>query len=180
MKFCSNCGHEVVVTIPPGDHLPRFVCEHCGTIHYQNPRIIAGCIAEWQGGILLCRRAIEPRAGFWTLPAGFMENHETTEQAAAREAAEEALADVEIIAPLALVDVPHISQVHLMFRAYLKDGRHGTGHETLETALVAEADIPWEQIAFASVRFALERFVEDRRKGTFGFHTSTWEHRGWA
>ena len=180
MKFCSNCGHEVVVTIPPGDHLPRFVCEHCGTIHYQNPRIIAGCIAEWQGGILLCRRAIEPRAGFWTLPAGFMENHETTEQAAAREAAEEALADVEIIAPLALVDVPHISQVHLMFRGRLKEGRHGTGHETLETALVAEADIPWEQIAFASVRFALERFVEDRRKGTFGFHTSTWEHRGWA
>lgn len=180
MKFCSNCGKEVVVTIPPGDHLPRFVCEHCGTIHYQNPRIIAGCIAEWQERILLCRRAIEPRAGFWTLPAGFMENHETTEQAAAREAAEEALAEVEIIAPLALVNVPHISQVHLMFRGHLKGGRHGTGHETLETALVAEADIPWEQIAFGSVRFALERFVEDHRKGTFGFHTSTWEHRGWA
>ena len=170
----------MVVAIPPGDHLPRFVCEHCGTIHYQNPRIIAGCIAEWQDRILLCRRAIEPRAGFWTLPAGFMENHETTEQAAAREAAEEALADVEIIAPLALVNVPHISQVHLMFRGRLKDGRHGTGHETLETKLVTEAEIPWEQVAFASVRFALERFVEDRRNGTFGFHTSTWEHRGWA
>lgn len=180
MKFCSNCGNEVVVTIPPGDHLPRFVCERCGTIHYQNPRIIAGCIAEWQGRILLCRRAIEPRAGYWTLPAGFMENHETTEQAAAREAAEEALAEVEIVAPLALVNVPHISQVHLIFRGRLKDGRHGTGHETLETTLAAERDIPWEQLAFASVRFALERFVADRRAGVFGFHTSTWERHGWA
>ncbi|HEV2212053.1 MAG TPA: NUDIX domain-containing protein, partial [Gammaproteobacteria bacterium] len=152
----------------------------CGSIHYQNPRLITGCIAEWQDRILLCRRAIEPRAGFWTLPAGFMENHETTEQAAAREAAEEALADVEIIAPLALVNVPHISQVHLMFRGHLRHGRHGAGQETLETRLVMEAEIPWEQIAFASVRFALERFLEDRRKGAFGFHTSTWEHRGWA
>jgi ADP-ribose pyrophosphatase YjhB (NUDIX family) len=109
-----------------------------------------------------------------------MENHETTEQAAAREAAEEALAEVEIIAPVALVNVPHISQVHLMFRGRLKGGRHGPGQETLETRLAAEAEIPWEEIAFASVRFALERFLEDRRKGTFGFHTSTWEHHGWA
>ena len=99
MKFCSQCGHEVVVTIPPGDNLPRFVCEACGTIHYQNPKLVVGCLAEWQGKILLCRRAIDPRKGYWTLPAGFMENGETIEQAALREAQEEALAEVEVLSP---------------------------------------------------------------------------------
>jgi len=163
------------VAIPPGDHLPRYVCEACGSIHYQNPRMVVGCLAEWQGRILLCRRAIEPRKGFWTLPAGFMENDETTEQAAMRETAEEAMAEVEILAPLALVNVPHISQVHFMFRGRLKDGRHGAGPESLETVLADERDIPWGEIAFPSVRYALERFCEDRRRGTFGFHVSTWE-----
>ena len=175
MKFCSNCGHDLVVTIPPGDHLPRFVCEACGTIHYQNPRIVAGCVAEWQGRLLLCKRAIEPRAGFWTLPAGFMENHETTEAAAARETAEEALAVAVELAPFALVNVPHVSQVHLLFRAKLKDGRHAPGPESLETMLVTEQDIPWSEIAFPSVRITLERYLEDRRRGSFGFHIATWE-----
>jgi len=175
MKFCSNCGNDVVVAIPSGDHLPRYVCEACGAIHYQNPRLIVGCLAEWQDQILLCRRAIDPRKGFWTLPAGFMENHETMEQAAIRETAEEALAEVETLEPLALVSVPHISQVHFMFRARLQNGRHGAGAESLETRLMHERDIPWAEIAFPSVRYALERFCEDRRKGTSGFHISTWE-----
>ena len=175
MKFCSNCGHEVVVTIPPGDNLPRFVCESCGTIHYQNPRLVVGCLAEWQGLILLCRRAIEPRKGYWTLPAGFMENGETTEQAALRETAEEALATAEGLEPFALVNVPHVSQVHLMFRGRLRDGKHAPGTESLETALVAEQDIPWSEISFPSVRYALERYLEDRRKGVFAFHISTWD-----
>jgi ADP-ribose pyrophosphatase YjhB (NUDIX family) len=175
MKFCSNCGKDLVVTIPLGDHLPRYVCEACGTVHYQNPKIVAGCVAEWQGKLLLCKRAIEPRAGFWTLPAGFMENSETTAAAAARETAEEALAEAVDLHPFALVDVPHVSKVHLMFRGVLKDGRHAPGTESLETALVDEKDVPWGEIAFPSVRFTLERYLEDLRSGHFGFHTTTWK-----
>lgn len=177
MKFCSHCGHGLSHLTPPGDHLPRFVCGACGTIHYQNPKLVAGCVAEWQGRILICKRAIEPRAGFWTLPAGFMENGETTAAAAARETAEEALAEAVDLKPFALVDVPHADQVHLMFRAVLKDGRHAPGPESLETRLVEERDIPWEEIAFPSVRFTLERYLEDRRLERFGFHSTTWERK---
>ena len=177
MNFCSQCGSTLTFTVPPGDHLPRFVCAACNTIHYQNPKLVAGCVAEWQGKILLCKRAIEPRAGFWTLPAGFMENGETTEAAAARETAEEALAEAVDLQPFALVNVPHVDQVHLMFRGVLKDGRHAPGPESLETKLVEEAEIPWAEIAFPSVRFTLERYLEDRRLGRFGFHITTW-HKG--
>ncbi|HET7921713.1 MAG TPA: NUDIX hydrolase [Gammaproteobacteria bacterium] len=174
MNFCSHCGQPVSLATPPGDHLPRYVCAACGTVHYQNPKLVVGCLCEWQDRVLLCRRAIEPRAGYWTLPAGFMENDETVEQGAARETREEALAEAVDLAPLALVNVPHVNQVHLMFRAGLREGRFGAGTETLEAALVAEADIPWVDIAFPSVRFALERFFEDRRRGEFGFHLHTW------
>jgi len=177
MRFCSHCGHSISRLTPPGDHLPRFVCTACGTIHYQNPKLVTGCVAEWQGRILICKRAIEPRLGFWTLPAGFMENGETTQAAAARETAEEALAEAVDLHPFALVDVPHVDQVHLMFRAVLKDGRHAPGPESLETRLVQEQEIPWEEIAFPSVRFTLERYLEDRRHGRFGFHTTTWERK---
>jgi len=177
MQFCSHCGHSISRLTPPGDHLPRFVCTACGTIHYQNPKLVTGCVAEWQGRILICKRAIEPRLGFWTLPAGFMENGETTQAAAARETAEEALAEAVDLHPFALVDVPHVDQVHLMFRAVLKDGRHAPGPESLETRLVQEQEIPWEEIAFPSVRFTLERYLEDRRHGRFGFHTTTWERK---
>ncbi|MGH8306824.1 MAG: NUDIX hydrolase [Gammaproteobacteria bacterium] len=175
MKYCGSCGHEVMVKIPPGDHLSRYVCEHCGVIHYQNPKLVVGCVAEWENEILLCRRAIDPRKGYWTLPAGFMENSETVEQAAVRETREEALADVELLAPLALVNVPHISQVHFMFRGRLRGGQFGVGAETLETVLIDESRIPWTDIAFPSVRYTLERFFEDRRRGQFEFHISTWQ-----
>ncbi|HSN18560.1 MAG TPA: NUDIX hydrolase [Gammaproteobacteria bacterium] len=176
MKFCSHCGREVSFITPPGDHLPRFVCTGCHAIHYQNPKLVTGCVAEWQGRILICKRAIEPRAGFWTLPAGFMENGETTEAAAARETAEEALAEAIELHPFALVNVPHVDQVHLMFRAVLKDGRHAPGPESLDTRLVEEREIPWDQIAFPSVRFTLERYLDDRRRHDFGFHITTWVH----
>jgi len=175
MKYCSHCGHEVVHIVPPGDNVPRFVCPACGAVHYQNPKLVVGCVAEWQGLILLCRRAIEPRKGFWTLPAGFMENGETTQHAALRETAEEALAEAEGLEPFALVNVPHVDQVHLMFRGHLRDGKHAAGAESLETALFAEQDIPWGEIAFPSVRYTLERFLEDRRRGGYGFHITTWE-----
>jgi ADP-ribose pyrophosphatase YjhB (NUDIX family) len=162
MKFCSACGHPVASRIPAGDHLPRFVCESCETIHYENPRIIAGCIPEWQGKILLCRRAIEPRRGFWTPPAGFMENGEGVQDAAAREAQEEALADVEIGSLVSIVNVIRAHQVHIFFRARLHSTNFGVGPESLEVALYDEKDIPWPEIAFATVEFALRRYLEDR------------------
>lgn len=174
MKYCSHCGHELTLKTPAGDNLPRHVCEHCGRIHYENPKLVVGCVPEFDGKVLLCRRAIHPRQGFWTLPAGFMENSETIEQAALREAQEEALAEVEQLTPLALVSVPHVSQVHFMFRGCVRQGRFGVGAETLETTLFAEDAIPWNEIAFPSVRYTLECFFADRRRGHFGFHITTW------
>ena len=170
MKFCSNCGHAVNILIPPGDTLPRAVCGHCGTVHYENPRVVVGCVPEWHGQILLCRRAIEPRRGFWTAPAGFLEIGESLHTAAVRETAEEAMADVEIGSLLSVVNVLGAAQVHVMFRARLRTAQHGAGVESLETELFDEADIPWPEIAFASVRFALECFFLDRREQRERFH----------
>lgn len=170
MKFCPDCGHSVTVKVPDGDHLPRHVCDACGTIHYHNPRIIAGCVIETKGKILLCKRAIEPRRGYWTIPAGFMENGESVQRAAARESVEEALAHVQIGSLLAIVNVLHANQVHIMFRAGLEDGRYGVGPESLETDLYEEQQIPWDQIAFRSVEFALRRYLEDRQAGVERTH----------
>ena len=170
MKFCSECGRPVAFRIPPGDHLPRHVCDACGTIHYANPKLVAGCVPEWEGRILLCRRAIEPRRGYWTIPAGFMENGETLMAAAARESMEEALARVEIGSLLAMVHVTHAHQVHVMFRARLVEGAFGIGPESLESMLVEEKDVPWTEIAFASTDFALRRYFEDRAAGREQLH----------
>jgi ADP-ribose pyrophosphatase YjhB (NUDIX family) len=153
----------------------RHVCTRCGRVHYLNPRLVIGCIVESQGRILLCRRAIEPQYGLWTLPAGFMENGESAPQAAARETAEEALAHVAIDALFALVSLPRIDQVHLFYRARLPDGAFGAGEESLEARLFAETEIPWEKIAFHSVSFCLEAYLADRRRGAFGFHECTLE-----
>src|SRR5262245_40541939 len=165
MKFCSNCGARVEQRIPEGDNLPRFVCADCGSIHYQNPRLVVGCVPEHEGRILLCLRAIEPRRGFWTVPAGFMENGETLQQAAARESFEEALASVEIGSLLAIVNVTHAHQVHVFFRATLASPSFGPGPESLEVKLLDPVDIPWRDIAFRSTIFSLERYLEDRAKG---------------
>ena len=177
MKFCSHCGQPVALTVPAGDHLPRYVCTSCGSVHYQNPKIVAGCVPEHEGRILLCRRAIEPRRGYWTIPAGFMERGETTQDAARRESIEEAMAEVEIGSLLAIVHVLHADQVHMMFRARLAEPRFGAGPESLEVALVEEADIPWQDIAFRSVDFALRRYLEDRRRGAEGHHFTTLDYR---
>ena len=175
MKFCSDCGAPVTLKIPPGDTLLRYVCDACGTIHYQNPRMIVGCIPEWQDQILLCRRAIEPRHGLWTVPAGFMENGETTYQGAIRETLEEANARVEIEAPYALYNIPHINQVYILFRARLLDRDFSAGAETLEARLFDEPDVPWDQLAFATVRNTLRHYYGDKARGTFEFHTGTIE-----
>ena len=173
MKYCSDCGAGVTLRIPPGDTLPRHVCVSCGTIHYQNPKIVVGAIPEWGERILLCRRAIEPRHGFWTLPAGFMENAESTAQAAARETLEEACARIEVGELFTLISVPHINQVHIVYRARLLDLDFGPGEESLEVALFEEKDIPWDDIAFRTIALTLRHYFEDRRRGSFGTHNAS-------
>ena len=170
MNFCSHCGAPVSLKVPAGDNLPRHVCERCGAIHYQNPKMVVGAIPEWEGRLLLCRRAIEPRAGLWTLPAGFMENAETAAEAAARETLEEACARVEIGELFSFITVPHITQVHILYRARLLDLDFAPGHESLEVQLFEEARIPWEEIAFRTIGLTLRHYFEDRRAGRYGFH----------
>jgi ADP-ribose pyrophosphatase YjhB (NUDIX family) len=167
MKYCSQCGETVTVKVPEGDSLPRHVCVACGTIHYQNPKIVVGCIPEWDDRILLCRRAIEPRYGLWTLPAGFMENGETVQQGAARETLEEARARVEIGTLYTLFNLPHISQVYMLFRGRLLDLDFGPGSESLEVALVPESEVPWQEIAFPVIKESLLLYFRDRAEGAF-------------
>ena len=175
MNFCSACGARVEYRVPPGDTLPRFVCAQCGMIHYENPKMVVGCIPEWENRIMLCRRAIEPRIGLWTVPAGFMENGETTAQGAQRETLEEANAKVEMLGLYALFNIPHINQVYMLFRARLLNLDFRAGAETLETALFEEHQIPWEHLAFATVKRTLKLYFKDRRDGTFRFHMGTIE-----
>ena len=170
MNYCSECGAAVELRTPPGDTLPRHVCTQCATIHYLNPKIVVGCVVAAEDSILLCRRAIEPRSGLWTLPAGFMENAESTAQAAMRETLEEACARVDIDALFAVVNIPTIDQVHLFYRGRLLDARHAAGPESLETGLFREAEIPWDQLAFRSVEYCLRAYLADRRAGRFGVH----------
>ncbi len=180
MKFCSECAHPVVLLIPPDDNRLRYVCNHCGTIHYQNPKMVIGSIPVWQHQgqvrVLLCRRAIEPRYGFWTLPAGFMENDETTSDAAARETLEEAGARIELHGLFSLLNVPRVHQVHMFYRATLLDLDYAAGTESLEVRLFTEEEIPWHEIAFPTVGHTLKFFFSDlariqRDGGTFGLHT---------
>ena len=170
MNYCNQCGAKVELRIPEGDTHMRHVCLQCGEIHYLNPKLVIGCVAEWNGSILLCRRAIEPRHGFWTLPAGFMENGESTLEAALRETREEACARVAIDGLFALINIPHISQVHLFYRGQLVEGGHSAGVESLETSLFGEEAIPWDDLAFRSVALCLKSYFRDRRNGAFGFH----------
>lgn len=170
IKYCTHCGADVSFEIPAGDALPRHVCKRCGHIHYENPRLVVGCVATWEGRILLCRRAIEPQRGFWTLPAGFMENGETTAEAASRETHEEARARIIIDAPFAMVSIAHINQVHLFYRGRLATADYSAGEESLEVALLRPEDIPWSDIAFRSVTHCLEHYLADVTQGHFGFH----------
>jgi ADP-ribose pyrophosphatase YjhB (NUDIX family) len=177
MKFCSSCGHPVTLRTPEGDHLPRYVCDQCGVVHYQNPKLVVGCVAEYEGRILICKRAIEPRYGFWTIPAGFMENGETTQEGARRETLEEAVADVDIGSLLAVVHVLHADQVHVMFRARMHAPHFSATAESLEVRLCGESEIPWDAIAFRSVDFALRRYFDDRRRGVEDHHFTALDYR---
>ena len=167
MKFCSQCGEAVTQVIPEGDNRLRFVCGVCTHIHYQNPNIVAGCVPVWGDQVLLCRRAIEPRHGFWTLPAGFMENGESLVEAACRETDEEASARVADLELYTLFDLPHINQVHVFFRARLADLDFAAGSESLEVRLFHEHEIPWSELAFRTVGRTLECLFSDRAKSHY-------------
>jgi ADP-ribose pyrophosphatase YjhB (NUDIX family) len=175
INYCPSCGAAVELRCPDDDNRPRHICTACGTIHYQNPNMVIGAIPEWEDKILLCRRAIEPRHGLWALPGGFMENGESTTEAAIRETLEEANARIEIGDLYSMYSLPYINQVHLLFRARLLDLDFGPGPESLEVRLFAENEIPWDEIAFRPIKYSLEHYFTDRRKNHFSFHIGTLE-----
>ncbi|BCA53392.1 putative Nudix hydrolase, MutT family [Nitrospira sp. KM1] len=173
MNFCSACGKPVSQKIPPGDNRLRFVCGSCQVIHYHNPKIVAGCIPQWEDQILLCRRAIEPKSGLWTFPAGFMEIGESAEQAALRETVEEARADVVLTTLHSVLSLPRIGQVYIVFAGKMLSKRFEAGIESLEVQLFRLSDIPWDQIAFTVVSEALQHYVEDVARGSFTLHVAS-------
>ncbi|HVF63607.1 MAG TPA: NUDIX hydrolase [Casimicrobiaceae bacterium] len=178
MNYCSQCGATpLAFRIPDGDTLPRFVCDRCSAIHYQNPKIVVGCVPLWDEKVLLCRRAIEPRRGLWTLPAGFLENDETVTAGALRETLEEAQARVELDELYTMISLPQISQVYMVFRARLLDLEFGPGPESLEVRLFDEADIPWPDLAFRTIARTLRNLFLDRKWGTFPLRLSSMARR---
>lgn len=170
MNFCSHCAAPVILEIPQADNRPRYSCPSCGRIHYVNPKMVVGCIPIWDDRILLCKRNIEPRKRFWTLPAGYLECDESTEQGARRETLEETGVLVDGLTPYRLFDLVHISQVYLMFLARLRapDGFHPT-EESMDVRLFREKDIPWSDIAFPVIGRTLQSYIEDRQANTFLF-----------
>lgn len=171
MNFCSECGHTVRFAIPDGDNRPRFLCDSCGTIHYQNPRIIAGTLPYLDNKVLLCKRAIEPRYGYWTLPAGFMENKESLDQAALRETFEEATASINQPELYTVISLPHVDQVFMIFRGELA-ADFAPGVESLEVAMFSEEEVPWDQLAFPTIERSLRHFFADQKQGRFDVHVS--------
>jgi ADP-ribose pyrophosphatase YjhB (NUDIX family) len=169
-RFCAACGQPITRRVPTGDNRERDVCDACGAVHYINPRPVVGTIPVWQDTVLLCRRAIEPRYGKWTLPAGFMEIGETTREGALRETLEEAQARVTLGPLFTMIDVPYIEQVHVFFRAELLDLGFAPGAESLEVRLFQEPEIPWQELAFRTVVQTLRLYFADRARGEFGTH----------
>ncbi|AJD47252.1 MutT/nudix family protein [Isoalcanivorax pacificus W11-5] len=168
MKFCSHCGSDQLrFDIPEGDNRPRYWCPACQTIHYQNPKIVVGALPVWEGRILLCKRAIHPRAGYWTLPAGFMENGETLQEGAARETWEEACATVNISDLYTVFNLPHIYQVYVFFLGELADGKFGVGDESSDAGLFLPEEIPWDELAFPTITRTLKFYLQDMKTGDF-------------
>jgi ADP-ribose pyrophosphatase YjhB (NUDIX family) len=172
MKYCSECGNKVSYYTPEGDNRPRHNCHSCQITHYSNPNIVAGCLPIYQKNkILLCKRAIEPRKGYWTLPAGYMENHESVQTAALRETHEEANAEVNIISLYTLTSIVHASQVQMLFLAELPTPEFSCGIESLDVQLFSFDEIPWDQLAFQTIKNALTFYIEDYKTGKFPLHT---------
>lgn len=165
IHFCTQCGSKVHKSIPPGDDRERDVCSHCGFIHYSNPRLVVGTIPVWEDRILLAKRAIEPRYGKWTLPAGYLENGESILDGALRETREEVQAQLTDVRTFGVFNLTQISQIYYMFTGTLLNGEYGAGSESLEVELLREEEIPWDEIAFKVIRVTLERFFQDRKDG---------------
>ena len=172
IKHCKVCGGVAVYAVPADDNRERATCTVCATVHYENPINVVGTVPVWGDQVLLCRRNIEPRFGFWTLPAGFMEMGETSAEGAVRETVEEAGAHIELQALFTVLNVVRVGQLHLYYRARLLDTDLDPGPETIEARLFREDEIPWDELAFRTVRETLRCYFEDRRKGQFGFHSS--------
>ncbi len=171
MNFCSQCGGPVELNVPADDDRPRYICSSCGVVHYQNPKLIVGCIPVWEDRILFCRRDIEPRKGYWTLPAGFLENGETVAAGARRETLEETGSRVAGLTPYLMVDIVHIHQIYLMFRSRLLAPDFHPTRESSEVKLLSENEIPWDDIAFTVVEKTLQYYLQDRPSGRFAFRT---------
>jgi ADP-ribose pyrophosphatase YjhB (NUDIX family) len=176
MKYCSSCGNSVARRVPNGDNRERFVCDACGTIHYQNPKIVTGCLPVYRDQVLLCRRAIAPRSGLWTLPAGFLENGETSTQGAIRETLEEACANVAVEGLYTVFNLPHISQVYMFFRAELLDLDFRPGWESTDVRLFHEHEIPWNELAFPVIVDTLRHYFADRSSGVFPVRVGDIDH----
>jgi ADP-ribose pyrophosphatase YjhB (NUDIX family) len=172
IKHCRSCGAPTQYRVPVDDNRDRAVCTACGEIHYENPLNVVGTVPAWGEQVLLCRRNIEPRYGLWTLPAGFMELGETTAEGAIRETVEEAGARIELEGLFSVLNVVRVGQVHLFYRARLRDTGFAPGPETIEAQLFHEHAIPWDRLAFRTVRETLQRYFADRKRGTFGLHVA--------
>ncbi len=177
MKYCSQCGASLVYRVPPGDDRPRYICDKCNMVHYQNPKVVVGCIPVWEEKILLCRRAIEPGLGKWTLPAGYLENGETAEKGAARETFEEAGAVVEIAQPYALYSLTFVDHIYFIFYARMRDSHFSPGEESLSVKLFSEAEIPWDDLAFKVIEEILKKFFRDRSRDKLTFQVGEIAHR---
>lgn len=179
MNFCSHCGSDDInLQVPEGDNRLRNICGQCGTIHYSNPKIVTGCLPIWDGRVLLAKRSIEPRQGFWNVPSGYMENGETVEDGARREVREEVMAEVEITGLHAIFSIPHINQVYMHFLGELQGpDAFGSGEESWEVRLFEESEIPWQEIAFTSSVYTLEHYFADRRAGRRQLHIGQMEYK---
>ena len=177
MKFCSNCGSDrIALSIPAGDNRLRYVCPNCNHIHYQNPNMVVGCLATWEGKILLAKRAIEPRYGYWNLPAGFLENGEAVEDGAIRETLEETKANVKILGIHCIYSISRINQIYVIFLAEMQSSTFELTEESLDVKLFSPEEIPWQEIAFPSSVFALRKYLQDKEKGIKAAHLGRWEH----
>ena len=174
MKFCSNCAHPIQFGEIDGEHIPRYHCVNCKTIHYQNPRVIVGCLPIWQDKVMLCRRGIEPQFGLWNIPGGFMENDETSEQGAVREMWEETYGRVKVLGLHTVFNVVPVNQVHLHYLVEMEDLNYSLTPESTEITLFTEGEVPWVDIAFASSKFALKCYFEDVKLGLRRTHLGTY------
>lgn len=178
MNFCSHCGSaNLVFEVPKGDNRPRFICENCETIHYSNPKIVSGCLPVWNDMVLLCKRSIKPRFGYWNIPSGYLENGESVEEGAVREVLEEAMAEVTDLEIKSIYSLPHINQVYIHFIGHLKNGEYGIGEESSEVRLFREEEIPWENMAFTSSVFTLKKYFYDRKRNVRQVHIGKYEKR---